>query len=265
MTELEVGHPNMNVALILGAGGSSGGAWTRGVFAGLKERASFVPTMSHSITGTSIGAFIAGRIGAREPLPQNVAAALTSIASAPDAPSRTERIAASVRLVAGKTIGWIQPPGRADARTWIRHIEDDTYAQVVSLACRPPARRAVRLDATDRPDLEIAASGAIPLGAKPVEIDGRAHLDGAIWSVSNADLVSPTQADLLIVSAPLVSSGPGGSLVSRSGRHQLRVELAPWAEANKPVIVACPTGTQYGERGNLEQHERDGRQFILDL
>jgi predicted acylesterase/phospholipase RssA len=121
----------------------------------------------------------------------------------------------------------------------------------------PPTRRVVLLDDSSDPEREIAASAAVPFGAQAIEIDGGSHVDGAVWSVTNADVARPDGLDLLIVIAPLVTTD-GGTLVSGLGRHQLAVELGPWRRASKPVLVFAPTSQEYRRRSDRPAHRRDG-------
>ncbi len=250
------------IGLVLGAGGPAGGAWTRGCFAALEATTGFRPTMASTLIGTSIGAFVAGRTGPPERATPDVVDALRTIATPPTKPSGSDRVIAAGRLAIGRAICAIKPPGRDDALGWVQHIEPETLARVVSARCRSGSRRAELLAKSPDPTSEIAASGAIPLGAKPVRMDGADHIDGAVLSVTNADLVDPGTVDVLIVIAPLVSTGPGGSLVSRSGRRQLRTELADASRHGTPTAVFAPSGEEYIRRQERERHEEVGRSML---
>lgn len=262
VSERVVPEAGRRIGLVLGAGGPAGGAWTRGCFAALEETTGFRPSMASTLVGTSIGAFIAGRTGPPEPAPRAVVEALQTIAEPPSRPSTSDRVIAAGRLSVGRAICAVKPPGRDDALGWVQHIEPGTLARVVSARCRRGTRRAELLADSSDPTSEIAASGAIPLGARPVSINGADHIDGAVLSVTNADLIDPSTVDVLIVIAPLVSTGTGGSLVSRSGRRQLRTELAAAARHATPTAVFAPSGSEYERRQERERHEQVGRSML---
>ncbi len=243
------------IGLVLGAGGPAGGAWTRGCFAALEVATGFQPAMATELVGTSVGAFIAGRIGPPMNATSPIRDALVELASVPGGPSALDRFGTVVRSTIGRAICAAQPPGRDDPVSWVEHIEPESIARVVSARCRRGVRRVRSLEGSAHPDREIAASGAVPIGAKPVAIDGAQHIDGAVLSVTNADLVDPGSVDVLIVIAPLVSTGPGGSLLSRAGRRQLRCELRPASRTGTPTIVLAPPGAEYERRQERERHQ----------
>jgi predicted acylesterase/phospholipase RssA len=154
-------------------------------------------------------------------------------------------------------------PGGPDPMTWVETIHPDTRARVCSVRRFPPTRRVSRLASAADPTREIAASAAIPFGAQPVEIDDALHVDGAVWSVTNADLVEPGEVEVAIVIAPLVTTD-GGTLVSSLGRHQLMAELAPLARAGVPTLVFAPSSAQYRHRQDRPRHRADGERLARD-
>lgn len=252
---------NGRIGLVLGAGGGAGGMWIRGVLEGLAETTGFLPEHADVLIGTSIGAIAAAGLGPFTPPPPSVVDSLR-LADAPlSTPSLAGRGLASVRRLGGQAVALASREGEPDPLTWVEHIEPQTRAQVCSMRRFPPARRVAEITAASDPAREIAASAAIPFGAKRVEIDGRSHIDGAVWSVTNADLASPTDLDVLIVIAPLVTLN-GGTIVSALGRHQLANELRPWHQANKPALVFSPNASQYKKRQQRDLHRDDGRSMV---
>jgi len=250
------------IGLVLGAGGGAGGMWTRGVLDGLAETTGFRPEHADVLIGTSIGAIAAAGIGPFSPPPARVIDALR-LATAPLAdPSPISRSLAALRSVGGRTVALLSREGEPDPLTWVEHIEPATRARVCSMQRFPPVRRVASIATAANPAREIAASAAIPFGAQRVELDGKGHVDGAVWSVTNADLASPHDADVLVVIAPLVTLD-GGSIVSALGRHQLASELRPWHEAGKPALVFSPTAKQYATRQERKQHRADGLAMAL--
>lgn len=247
---------------MLGAGGGAGGMWIRGVFDGLGETTGFRPEHAAVLIGTSIGAIRAARIGPFTPPPASVVDRLQQSQAPLPAPSAASRTLAGFRKLGGQAIAMISTEGDDDPASWVEDIEPETRARVCSMQRFPPKRRVSSLATSSDPAREIAASAAIPFGAQRVEIEGRSHVDGAVWSVSNADLARPADLDVLVVIAPLVTLD-GGTLVSALGRHQLASELQPWRAAKKPVLVFSPSNEQYRRRQEREQHRADGKALAL--
>ncbi len=243
------------IGLVLGAGGSAGGAFTRGCFTALEDTTGFQPSMATQLLGTSIGAYISARIPDGAPATPTVLAALLDRAAIPAPPSSRDRVLTTIRSLIGRSICFAKPPGREDPRQWVEAVDPTSMTRVVSARCRAGTRRVVPIKDSPTAELDIAASGAVPIGAKPVILDGAGHIDGAVLSVTNADLIDLDSIDLLIVIAPLVSTGDGGSLLSRAGRRQLHCELAGAAKHGVPTIVLAPPGSEYEHRQNKERHQ----------
>ena len=251
------------IGLVLGAGGGAGGMWIRGVLDGLAETTGFRPEHADVLIGTSIGAIAASGIGPFTPPPPSVVDALR-LTQAPLAhPSPISLGFAAVRRLGGKATALISREGEPDPLTWVEHIESTTRAQVCSMQRFPPKRRVATIATAPDAEREIAASAAIPFGAQRVEIDGNSHVDGAVWSVTNADLASPDTLDALVVIAPLVTLD-GGTIVSALGRHQLADELRPWHRAKKPALVFSPSADQYKQRQERKQHRADGYSMAIN-
>lgn len=250
------------IGLVLGAGGGAGGMWIRGVFDGLAETTGFRPEHASVLVGTSIGAIKAAGIGPFNAPQPSVVAKLLATDAPLAAPSLVSRGLAGVRLIGGKAVAMVSRSGGPDPLTWVEHIAPETRAQVCSVRRFPPARRVATIATSPDRVREIAASAAIPFGAQRIEIDGSDHVDGAVWSVTNADLARPDDLDVLIVIAPLVTLD-GGTIVSALGRHQLASELRPWHRAGKPTLVFSPTAAQYQKRQERPQHRADGKAMAL--
>ena len=258
----DLDRPVGRIGLVLGAGGGAGGMWIRGVFEGLAETTGFRPEHASVLIGTSIGAIGAAGIGPFAPPAASVVDGLRRAHAPLGAPSAGSRALAGLRMLGGKAAAVISREGTPDPLTWVEHIAPDTLAQVCSMRRFPPARRVAEIARSPDPAREIAASAAIPFGSQRVKIDGSDHIDGAVWSVTNADLASPDDLDVLVVIAPLVTL-TGGSIVSALGRHQLASELQPWHRAQAPVLVFSPSGQQYKQRQEREQHRADGRAMAI--
>lgn len=257
------GPVGSRIGLVLGAGGGAGGMWITGVLEGLAETTGFQPEHAAVLVGTSIGAIGAAGIGPFTPPAPAVVSRLQR-ANAPLAPpSPASRALASLRSVGGKAFALTSREGTPDPLTWVEHIAPDTRAQVCSMRRFPPARRVATIATSTDAVREIAASAAVPFGSQRVRIDGSDHIDGAVWSVTNADLALAEDLDVLVVIAPLVSL-TGGSIVSALGRHQLASELRPWHRSGKPALVFSPSGEQYKQRQQREQHRVDGKAMAVN-
>ena len=224
---------------------------------GLEATTGFRPEHAGVLVGTSIGAIGAARIGPHIAPETSVIDRLLAVAGPPPAPTIANRALAGVRRSGGRVAATLSRAGATDPTTWVDHIQPETRAQVVSIRRFPPTRRVATIATASDPVGEIAASAAVPFGARPVELDGAPHIDGALWSVTNADLVRPSDVDVLIVLAPLVTTDRG-TLVSGLGRHQLASELAAFAEAGVPALTFAPSFAQYLHRRDRDRHRADG-------
>lgn len=277
------------IALVLGAGGTPGAAWIRGCLEELELHTGFRPEHADVIVGTSVGALAGGSVAAGTAPSRKIAQALSSLGSVPPRARPVDVLASAVRIAVGLGIAAMQPRGKQDSRTWVKRVEPGSMCIAVTTQCRPPRRVGIslselRADSTsadpDSPDrtsadsietvpkrmvTALAASCAAPFATRPVEIDGRKYLDGALWSSTNADIPNTDEHDVLIVIAPQVTTGTGGSILSKVGRFQLSTELRRWAAANKPVLVLHPTGEQYKFRKETEPHRANARQLVRTI
>jgi NTE family protein len=97
----------------------------------------------------------------------------------------------------------------------IRRVVPDGWADHPNLwvmACDYKTGRRVPFGREDAPEAEladaVAASCAIPGFYAPVEIDGRAYVDGGMYSVSNLDVLRDEGLDLVICLNPTSSLHP---------------------------------------------------------
>ncbi len=252
----------VRIGLVLGAGGTAGAHWIRGCLAGLNQICGFRPEHASLLVGTSVGAIKAAGFGPHVPAPADVAARLGELASVPPRVERIDRLATKLRLAGGCFLAVVSRSAGPNPLAWVEAIHPETRALVCSMRRLPPRRRVADLAAPSAPALEIAASAAIPFGSRSVWVGGARHVDGAVWSVTNADVASPQNLELLIVIAPLVATD-GGTAVARLGRAQLATELEPWRQANKPVLVLAPSGSQYASRQNHSGHKADALALVM--
>lgn len=110
------------------------------------------------------------------------------------------------------------------------HVFADARAPSIQVVvCELPRLRRVALRGGDHPVADlVAASSAVPALLAPHRIDGHRYVDGGVRSMVSADLAGA--ADNLLVIAPLAGPmfGPGGRLMERVLRREMRV----WRDAN---------------------------------
>lgn len=218
----------MAFGLVLGAGGTLGEAYHRGVVRALQERA-LDPRAAQVVVGTSAGSIVATSIRRRSTehpvpelverptrmrlLPERTAVlalarrpkqALNALMLAPElARGRVPMtlIAEGLRRRHGNT--W------PDAALWIVAVRRDNGRRVVFGRAGEPT--------TDVASA-VAASCAIPGYFSPVEIDGTAYVDGGVHSPTNADVLAAVDLDTVVISSPM-------SMEPRSARLRLDLPL----------------------------------------
>lgn len=245
----------MGRALVIGCGGTLGFAWTAAVLAEL-ERQGWDPRTADVLVGTSAGAELVALLGAGvsgaaidDLSDPRVAAHLSS----PAAPGRLPglprpglpglgltRAALRRRVDVLAGLAGLLPRGNGDAQ-WLVDLgatlaEDDGWVAhpdtwLVAADARTGERLPLGRAGTPRPHLgqAIAASWAIPGWFPPVEVDGRALLDGGTVSPTSADLLLPEVAsgriDEVVIVPPMSSHGGaparGAARVERLLRHPM--------------------------------------------
>jgi NTE family protein len=86
----------------------------------------------------------------------------------------------------------------------------------------------------------VAASSAVPGMLAPVTIDGDEHVDGAVHSPTNVDLVAGLGFDRVIVSAPMAGAAGWRQPARRYHEGLLRREVAAVRRAGSEVVVVAP-------------------------
>jgi NTE family protein len=229
--------------LVLSAGGERVVAWQVGVLAGLAD-AGLDARRATRIVGTSAGALVAARLaGGCDPRADadGLAEAHTRTADVP-------RVVATAAALARMVAAWQAGGELADRRRRVgaaalaaNHAgRGDAEAGVAQVARElppgpwPPTLRLVAVDArsgarvvlapADRVPLEraVAASRAVPMLFAPVTIDGRACMDGAVGSATNADIAAAAGTARIVVLDP----NGGDSPLDRLWADALRAEVA---------------------------------------
>jgi NTE family protein len=212
-------------ALVLGAGGTLGEAWLRGVLNGLEAGANLDFRDCEYLLGTSAGSIVAATLaGGKRPEAGDRAAREWAEAAGPpsdELPARGARFGALSRgaAKAGKAVATpfaplalatTAPAGRLARAAVLSRAPrpertlGDLGKHVAALGPRFDGRlriaavdrangRRVMFGAPDAPRANVAeavlASCAVPWIFAPVEIGGREYVDGGVWSPTNLDAV----------------------------------------------------------------------------
>lgn len=259
--------PNVvSVALVVGAGGPTGGPFIHAALERIHDMIGWVPAAASNIIGTSAGAFVAAWVD-EDPVPTTAQqlAGLRLMANGDDHRSGArDRLATVMRRAGGIALAAAAPSSRPVDDYRVPPSPYHPGAQVVTVR-RGSARRVVWTlkDASD-PAAVVRASAAIPGVNRPVEVDGVDHVDGAVHSAANVDVASASAHDALIVIAPMVPA-TGGPLVGRLHRAQLRTELRPFLETSTPTIVILPDEAAHANRRDREAFAQAGGDAVARL
>ncbi|HMJ77087.1 MAG TPA: patatin-like phospholipase family protein [Iamia sp.] len=233
------------IGLVLGAGGTVGGAFHSGVLGALAQATGWDPrtaavvvgTSAGSITGTGLRAGLSAadayarstggpvsreggrllaavgrgggggfdRIGSRRLRPATAMAA--TLAGAVARPLAARPTAVLAGLVPDGVVDTAMISGGVEALTHDRWPADPLWI----CAVRQRDGRRVVFGRDQHPPLSaaVAASCAIPAFFAPVEVDGDAFIDGGAHSPTNADVLRREQLDLVVVVSPMSIAGRG--------------------------------------------------------
>jgi NTE family protein len=226
--------------LVLGAGGSLGEAWMRGLLSGLEAASGLDFRGCEYVVGTSAGSILAATLvaGRRLEAGDRAARAWAAEAAAGDpgsSPLRRVRgglarlTAAAASPFAPFALATFAPAGRAVRAVALaagprperrlggvaRHLDTlgarfDGRLRVAAVA-RSSGRR-VLFGAPGAPDASVRdavlASCAVPWLFAPVEIGGREYVDGGVWSLTNLDAAPGGRGAHVLCLAPTAAGGP---------------------------------------------------------
>lgn len=253
------------VALVVGAGGPTGGPFIWAALEAIEERTGWVASSADQIIGTSAGAFVASAFDAKsEPVAGSVDR-LAMLANGESlAPEKLTMLAGALRAVAATPVAMVAPMNKPLAAYDVRQEPYHPGASAVTVQRRRGQRVHHLLAESNDVEAVVRASAAIPGVNQPIEIDGVAHVDGAVHSANNADLVTG-RPELLLVISPMIPL-TGGSLVSRFHRAQLRVEISQVALRHDiPAVVVMPSQAAHAKRRDREPFAREGAEAVARL
>lgn len=250
--------------LALGGGGPVGLAWEIGVLRAVAEAGGPEPTEASMIVGTSAGSMLGGWLrrgrsladleamileGRRLPgraLPlrddadRQLYAEALRLWARPD--RMTEEQAAAVGEVALRVDR--SDPGR------ISSFEDEFGAQwpadgLIVTSCRVDDGVRVGWTAAGGEPffLAIAASCTVPGQSAPLEIGGRLHVDGGVWSSTNADLLGGCGVQGALVLSPMA----GAMGLGRAQKARMDSEAAALGALGVETVALDP-GSGFKER-----------------
>ncbi|MCV7194010.1 patatin-like phospholipase family protein [Mycolicibacterium brumae] len=261
-------------ALVIGCGGTIGGAWIIAALSALCDEISVAAGDFDILQGTSAGAEMVTMIGGGVRVEDLVAmqrgqsADPRLSAHLADTPSNLPPLPAprllNPRLLRSQSglaaLTGIAPEGRGDA-SWLQRLADG-FAEGPWLA-HPGSRmvafdidvgRRVAFGAPGAPTATVGealrASWAIPGWMPVVAVDGHRYVDGGARSTASVDLIGADEADVIYVIAPMASAagqrvpGIGGlledALLRRPMSKTLDEEVAAARARGTTVVVITP-------------------------
>lgn len=244
-----------DIGLAVGAGGPTGGPFIDAALDVIVDRTGWLPGSAKRIVGTSAGAFVAARTkplsetDIRDDEHSKVAKSLASLGNLEEfSATAGTRLVRELRLLGGRAVALLAPSERDQALYDVPEPPYHPGASVVAVEHTWGTRHEYNLaDNLNDAASMIRASAAIPFKNGPIEIAGRKHIDGAVHSANNVDLLDPEQCPLVVVISPMIPAS-GGSLVSKFHRSQLIEELRPWKTAGRDAIVIMPSEDEHANR-----------------
>jgi NTE family protein len=223
-------------SLVLGAGGTLGEAWMRGLLSGVESTSDLDFRDCEYVLGTSAGSIVAATLTSGRPLDAGDRAAREWARATRGAPPRAGIARGALRAgavvaspLAPLAFAGLEPAGRLarsaalaasprPQRTLRRlgdhldslHARFDGRLRIAAVDRRGGAR--VIFGAPGAPDATVTdavlASCAVPWLFAPVTIDGREYVDGGVWSPVNLDAAPGGRGARVLCLAPTAGAGP---------------------------------------------------------
>ncbi len=239
----------MRTAVVLGAGGLTGHAFHVGTLRALEQHTGFDARDADVLVGTSAGSYVAASLAAGlsaadqaasltgEPLSAAGRALRARVGTLPPLSAPPFRrgpldpwalVSAARRphrLRTGALVAGLLPAGRtssSDLQRGAGALHGATWPgrdlRICAVRVRDGKRVVFGTPGAPAVDVgtAVSASCAIPAYYRPVRIEGRDHVDGAMHSPTNADVLVGDDVDLVVVLSPM-TAGP---------RHGARADLA---------------------------------------
>ena len=285
------------IAVVIGCGGTIGGAWIVAALHALAEQTGLDAKDADVLQGTSAGAELITMLGsgvsvaelvamqrgrAADPrLRRHIADTPRSLPPIPQGPLLNPALLRSESGLAALT--GVAPHGRGDAG-WLQRLAQGFVTDTGWLA-HPDARMVafniqrrhqITFGAPDAPEVSLGealrASWAIPGWMPPVPVAGALYVDGGAASTASVDLIGPQDADVVYVIAPMASAagvrvpGIGGRLEHLALRRPmsggLERELATVRARGQRVVPILPTAQDLAGLGaNFMNRDRRAAAF----
>lgn len=280
----------MRIGLVLAAGGSVGIAYHGAVLSALEEMSGWDPRRADILVGTSAGSLTSAmlragipagdlaRISEGEPLSED--GATIAALGRPHRPRPSRRDAFSYRPVSdpGTLVRALTHPCSVSPRALalaalpagvvstdaisagIDAVYGGRWPEEPLWLCSYDLRagRRVVFGPPGAPSATVgqavAASCAIPMYYRPVEIGGRRYVDGGVHSMVNLDLVADAGLDLVVAVSPMSqvaawSALSPAMLMRQPMRARLRAEVAALERTGVPVVAIQPGRTVISAMG----------------
>ncbi len=273
----------MSTALVLGAGGLTGSAFHAGVLQGFLD-AGWDAATADLVVGTSAGSsngaslragipvtdLFAGQTGGRVSEPTQarrraLPAELDFTKPLQPAGRGPLSLALGGRVFLrrgqprfGLVVGGLAPRGRMDTLRIAARIDTLYDGQrwpeeplwICSVRVRDGRLRVFGREPDDvSVGTAVAASSAVPGMLAPVAIDGADHVDGAVHSPTNADLVAGLGFDRAIVVAPMAGGADWRQLARTYHSRLLQREAAAVRRGGTEVVLVQPDAEVLGAMG----------------
>ncbi|MDQ1480072.1 MAG: hypothetical protein QOI44_933 [Actinomycetota bacterium] len=268
----------MNIGLVLGAGGVTGGAYLAGALAALENDLGWDARTADVIVGTSAGSLVGALLRSGVPAADLAAWAvgahlsddaidlLGPVAHPHFDPVRLRQFLRPLRIPRPSSL-WsaLRHPGNFDPmRALVMHLADgsrdlrpdvdflgDAWPDQPFFCCAVRRSNGVRTVfgreriPEDGLAAAVAASCAVPGYFAPVEVDGSLYLDGGVASPTNVAALRDVELDLVIAVSPMSSEVPRSgfsveALVRDKAGRKLRSELAVLERRNISTVVLEP-------------------------
>lgn len=270
--------------MVIGCGGTIGGAWAIAALHALAEQTGIDPRDADLMQGTSAGAEIITMLGGGasisdlvemqrgvsgdERLQRHIAGTPASLPPIPIPRPLNWRLLRTQHGLAAAT--GVAPTGRGDA-SWLQRLADG-FAGPSGWLPHPDSRMVafdyqrgerVSFGTSSSPQATagqaLRASWAVPGWMPPVTIDGRHFVDGGAASTASVDLIESDAVDVIYVIAPMASengcraSGIGGflehHLLRRAMSAGLQREVDTVRGRGTQVVVVSPDHTDLAGLG----------------
>jgi NTE family protein len=225
--------------LVLGAGGTLGEAWMRGLLSGIEAASALDFRRCEYLVGTSAGSIVAATLvaGRRLEVGDRAARAWAEEAAVERASSPLRRVgggvarltAAAASPLAPVALATLAPAGRAVRAAALAGAPrperrlDSVARHLDALGARFDGR--LRVTAVDRrsgrrvvfgvpgaPEASVRdavlASCAVPWLFAPVKIGGHEYVDGGVWSPTNLDAAPGGRGTHVLCLVPTAAAGP---------------------------------------------------------